>query len=253
MKRSLPLLAVAALSAAALVVPASPALAAGHGHHGNHRSTTHTHPAKGQPHTRDHQRKGIAHAVAAQVRQVDGLLALAGSSDQVSDTDRTALLGALQADDAAATALQATLADATTSRQLVSDLHQVSLVRSIARQQFAIVSAVAGVRDQVSTADATAQGLQAQVDAATLAGHDTSAAGAALADLTLQLATASSAADDAVGQVLGVAADATRSQRYTALDAADVDLTTAGTALTAAEQDLATVQQDLAAWTAPTP
>lgn len=249
MKRSLPLAAAATLSAAALALPAGPALAAGHGHHhGSHRATkAHTHASKAQTKL-DHQRQGIAHAVAAQVRQVDGLLTLTGTTDQVSDSDRTALLAALQADDDAVTAVQTSLADATTHRQLVGDLHQAVLVRSIARQQFAVVTSVATARAEMSTLTASAQDLQTQVDAATTAGQDTTAANTALSDARQQLATATAQADDAVTQLLGVAPDATREQLHAAVDAAEADLATAGTALTTAAQDLLTVQQDVAAW-----
>jgi hypothetical protein len=254
MKRSLPLAAAVTLSAAALAIPAGPALAAGHGHHHStqHATKAHTHAGKAQAKL-DHQRQGIAHAVAAQVRQIDGLLSLTNTTDQVSDTDRTALLAALQADHDAVTVVQASLADATTRRQLVGDLRQAVLVRSIARQQFAVAASVATVRQDVSTSTASAQDLQTQVDAATTAGQDTTAANAALSDAGQQLATATAEADDAVAQVLAVAPGATRDQLNAAVDAAEADLTAAGTALMTGGQDLLTVQQDIAAWGTVTP
>lgn len=258
MKRSLPLAAAVTLSAAALAVPAGPALAAGHGHHHSTlhtvtRSTkAHAHAGKSQDKL-VHQRRGIAHAVAAQVRQVAELLTLTPTTDQVSDTDRPALLAAFQADDDAVTAVQAGLADATTRQQLVGDLHQAVLIRSIAGQQFAVVAAVSTVRQEVSTSTASAQDLQAQVDAATAAGQDTTAADAALSDAEQQLAAATAEADDAAGQILAVTPDATRAQLNTAIDAAQTDLTAADADLATAGQDLLTVQQAIAVWSTPTP
>lgn len=254
MKPFLPLAAAAVLSAAALAVPAGSALAAGpgHGHHTLHHATkTHGHTTHAQKKL-DQQRRGIGHAVAGQVRQVAGMLRLAATSDEISDTDRAGLLTALAADGDAMAAVQASLAAATTHHELVAALHRAVLVRSIARQQFETMIAVATVRDQVSSLATTAGDLQTRVDAATAAGQDSTAVNATLRELTQQLATATTDADDAVAQILAMTPEASHGQLNAALDAAQTELAAAGEALTTAGQDLLAVQQDVAVWSTPT-
>jgi hypothetical protein len=252
-KRSLPLAAAAVLSLTVLVAPAGPASAAAHGHgrHTAHHATkAHGHATKAQTKL-DHQRRGTGQAIAQQLRQVDRLVQLAGTSAQVSDADRAALLTALQADDSALAAVRTGLVGATTHHDLVAALHQAILIRSTARQQLRIAIAVAQVSNQASALTASAQGLQTQVDDAS--GQDTTATDASLADLGQQVAAASAAADDAVAKILAVTPGATRAQLITAAEAARADLAAAAVALGAAEQDLLAVQQDVAAWSAPTP
>lgn len=247
--RPLPLTAAAVLSAAALAVPVAPALAAGHGHgHAN----THAGHAK----THDHlaqQERGASHALANQLRQVNRIADRAATSERVSDVDRDGVSAELQADSDALTALADQLAAATTHHDVVAAVHQGVLVRAVARTQFTVAAQAGHVRSEADALTTAAQDLQTQVDAATAAGQDTTAATAALTDLATQVTTASADADAAIAAVVALGPDSTRPQVNDARDTAEAALADAETALEAATLDQSTVETAVAGFTAPTP
>src|SRR5690349_20831685 len=92
------LAAAAVISAAALMLPAAPALAAGHGHgHATGHATGHQHTATTHGHAQnshaDHQLRGAEHAVANQLRQLTGMADRVAALNNVGDADLTALTG----------------------------------------------------------------------------------------------------------------------------------------------------------------
>lgn len=167
------LAAAAVISAAALMLPAAPALAAGHGHgHANghqHTATTHGHAQNSHA---DHQLRGAEHAVANQLRQLTGMTDRVAALNNVGDADLTALTGALQADVDALTALQSQLASATSHHDVVTALHQGILIRAVARTQTtvaeqadAVLAAAAGTTTTDPTTGTTTTADTVSTDA----------------------------------------------------------------------------------------
>ncbi len=199
------LAAAAVISAAALMVPAAPALAAGHGHgHGTghqHTATAHGRAKQAHGHLAK-QLRGADHAVANQLRQVNRMADLVANSTNVSDTDRAAVTSALQADVDALTTLQTQLDAVTSHHDVVAALHQGILIRAVARTQTTVAEEAGAVRAAAATAT------------------DSTAAG-----------TATSDADAAVAAVVALSPDSTRAQINQARATAEAALADADTVL----------------------
>lgn len=232
--------ALATAASAALLAAAPVAALAAEAHPVTH----HTAGAHGHAHAKNTDklagpRRGVTHAINAQLKGVTALVNRAGGLDIA---DAAALSTALTADQAAVQADLDGVAGAASRTDLHTLLSGAITTARVARLQYRVVVAADADAAQASTLSDALAALQGQISdqAITLSDADT----AALADAQTLLDGVTAQLPTVVTDVLAVSPTASRADLHAAVVAAGDALSSAEDALAQAGTDITTVQTD---------